>query len=775
MQGSIKGKITGIDDASRISQRYRYDAQGRLDFALTQDALYGSRYDANGNRTRLSVNGQHIDYAHSTDSNRLIQTRAAAPAWHAPMQINALSWASHSAAPITPLTHTSASIHYKSSGEITHLGSFTFRYNANGQPEHLYQGDAHRASYQYNSRAQRIAKKTASGKTTHYLYENNRLSAEINEQGRVQRQYLYLDHHPIAILELGQNYAVHTNHLGAPIAVTDQNQTLIWQARYAPFGQAEVDEDPDGNGIAFTLNLRLPGQYCDEESGLHYNHHRYYDPIACRYISSDPLGLAAGPNTYAYVENDPVNHIDPTGLLLFAFDGTDNSDKNVPGRQTTVYQFREAYRGDPRELNTRVHPGDPERVNWYYMTGAGRHDERSSFNAGTFDQVNLDIAFGTKTGARVAVMAEYFYSYIVGLDQAQKSGYAINDYLDIDIVGFSRGASQARIFANLLDAFLNGDDDFLILDTVVFDDTRHGGTFGNEYADFQRERPQRAREIIQRLCLNLNLRFLGLWDTVTHIGTSQKNDSRESDGNTGDTFQGIPDRVKYTAHAFSVNERREAFGSWSIYDRPEQQDQEIAPNSTRPLPGSTGYKIEKGFLGGHADIGGGFENSDLSDVAFMWMIDRAMDAGIPAGSDRGIDLNFIDGMRWNRVTRPFANDLVYEAPLGFDFIYNPGRLFRYLDAGEGTDVLQEDLNVPAGSRFLSFEQSIDFLETNIYADTSDKDDGLRVTELKKQPSVPVVSGIAPPTEAYLYQAWLKNNYDLDISITDGASSGGAGP
>ena len=93
-------------------------------------------------------------------------------------------------------------------------------------------------------------------------------------------------------------------------------------------------------------------------------------------------------------------------------------------------------------------------------------------------------------------------------------------------------------------------------------------------------------------------------------------------------------------------------------------------------------------------------------------------------------MQFIIDQGGNEVTQPFANDLVYEAPLGFDFIYNPGRLFRYLDAGEGTDVLQEDLNVPAGSRFLSFEQSLNFIETNIYADTSDDDDGLRVIEPK---------------------------------------------
>ena len=60
---------------------------------------------------------------------------------------------------------------------------------------------------------------------------------------------------------------------------------------------------------------RLPGQYEDAATGLHYNYWRDYDPRLGRYLQPDPIGLAGGDvNLYAYVWNDPLNRSDPYGL-----------------------------------------------------------------------------------------------------------------------------------------------------------------------------------------------------------------------------------------------------------------------------------------------------------------------------------------------------------------------------------------------------------------------------------------------------------------------------
>lgn len=80
-----------------------------------------------------------------------------------------------------------------------------------------------------------------------------------------------------------------------------------------PFGNNVPDENPSGLGT-FDLPLRLPGQYFDKETNLHYKYFWDYDPGLGIYKQSDPIGLSGGLNTYSYVKGNPLLFKDARGL-----------------------------------------------------------------------------------------------------------------------------------------------------------------------------------------------------------------------------------------------------------------------------------------------------------------------------------------------------------------------------------------------------------------------------------------------------------------------------
>ena len=110
-------------------------------------------------------------------------------------------------------------------------------------------------------------------------------------------------------------YYVHTDGLDTPRQVTrPADNVQMWTWFSDPFGTDAANPNPSGAG-AFTENSRLPGQIFSGTAGLHENGFRDYDPAIGRYLESDPLGLAAGINTYSYVGANPIAHSDPLGLL----------------------------------------------------------------------------------------------------------------------------------------------------------------------------------------------------------------------------------------------------------------------------------------------------------------------------------------------------------------------------------------------------------------------------------------------------------------------------
>ena len=83
---------------------------------------------------------------------------------------------------------------------------------------------------------------------------------------------------------------------------------MVWAVSYRSYGNLALQHID-----ALDQALRFQGQYYDEETGLHYNRFRYYDPGCGRFINQDPIGLLGGTNNYQYVPN-PTGWVDPYGL-----------------------------------------------------------------------------------------------------------------------------------------------------------------------------------------------------------------------------------------------------------------------------------------------------------------------------------------------------------------------------------------------------------------------------------------------------------------------------
>jgi RHS repeat-associated protein len=155
---------------------------------------------------------------------------------------------------------------------------------------------------------------------------------------------------PLATVQDEKTYWYQCDQVGAPQELTDQEGNIVWAADYTVWGEATLRKTGTGGASRYARRrqaepppvleqpFRFQGQQFDEETGLHYNRFRYYDPNTGRYLKSDPAGLAGGLNTYAYVVGNPLSWIDPHGLskLTIAYnDGTSASIDN-PSAQDFV-------------------------------------------------------------------------------------------------------------------------------------------------------------------------------------------------------------------------------------------------------------------------------------------------------------------------------------------------------------------------------------------------------------------------------------------------------
>ncbi|MDI4498970.1 hypothetical protein E6P70_10170 [Moraxella nonliquefaciens] len=401
------------------------------------------------------------------------------------------------------------------------------------------------------------------------------------------------------------------NHLGRPRQVLDDNNELVWQLTPTDFGGVVNKELQDKTG--YTLNLRFTGQYFDKETGLYYNHHRYYDPKTGRYITPDPLGLAGGNNLYTYVNNSPVHYNDPVGLLLFAFDGTRNRDYDTNAPSNLV-KFRDAYRKDPNEpyfpnakWRGQVEPfsNHMKNNNIFYISGAGTEDKYTQIgsNGGVPSIWHLpDAGIGQSLTNRVDQMLIYMSEYLDKVIAERKEKQTKSDtHITLDIVGFSRGAASARMFASKLENLLSKDYNNKHPFQLPLLSPQYQSTHGT----------YRWKHGTNNLCgIKIKFNFMGLWDTVPSYGATITDDSKELAGK-GYAIT-VSSKWNKVVHAVAVNEHRSGFAVRSIFN--DQNQAKTYANSTN--------RIERGFLGAHSDIGGGYKSGDLSDLSLLWIIKR---------------------------------------------------------------------------------------------------------------------------------------------------------
>ncbi|WP_444929710.1 RHS repeat domain-containing protein [Microbulbifer sp. SSSA002] len=190
--------------------------------------------------------------------------------------------------------------------------------------------------YQYDPLGRRVGK-SSNSEYTNFLWDGDVLlrenKADIHTRQDLNTRTYYFEpgtFKPVALKEEEQVYHYHLDHLGTPDTLTNQEGEVVWSVAYKSYGNIAL-----AHKSQIEQSIRFQGQYFDEETGLHYNRFRYYDPEVGEFTQQDPVGLLGGSNSYQYVPN-PVEWVDPSGLT---------AAKEDPSRQVNAIAGPQVQKG----------------------------------------------------------------------------------------------------------------------------------------------------------------------------------------------------------------------------------------------------------------------------------------------------------------------------------------------------------------------------------------------------------------------------------------------
>ncbi|MDP2940513.1 MAG: RHS repeat-associated core domain-containing protein [Candidatus Omnitrophota bacterium] len=269
---------------NRLSLRSRHYPQAEQRFQYIYDATY--------QLTRVLGNQTH-SYDYDSVGNREV-----------------VDGTTYSANNLNQYTVVGAqSFTYDANGNLTSDGTNTYTYDVENRLTSIeHPGSS--IQYQYDGFGRRI-KKDVNGEVTYFIYDGDQIIEERDASGILKATYTYgtgIDE----VLTMYRNagtYYYHYDGLGSVTDITNQQGEVVESYRYDVYGLPNQTSQI-GNRFYFT------GRELDEESGLYYFRERYYSSIIGRFLQRDPLGTLPDINVYRYVLNNPVNYIDPYGLVI---------------------------------------------------------------------------------------------------------------------------------------------------------------------------------------------------------------------------------------------------------------------------------------------------------------------------------------------------------------------------------------------------------------------------------------------------------------------------
>ncbi len=289
-------RIVRVGGGEIVSRRFSYDAQSQL--TKLTDAFRGDvshAYNANEQlvRTTSSRRGTVV-YEYDQNGNLLRKGAETQLIYQSGDRLTARG------AVVYERDANSRIIAARAGDKVTR-----YVWDSFGQLVRVMHPDGSLTAFGYDGLGRRVYKDHG-GKRTDFYWAGDDLLCE--QTGESVTDYAISHFNPLIIWENGLIRHVSAPVISLPYELLNQDGDVVWRGVYDDWGGL-IEESSEGA----SNRLRLPGQYYDAETGLHYSRYRYYDPAIGQFISPDPIGLLGGLNEFAYALN-PINWADPLGL-----------------------------------------------------------------------------------------------------------------------------------------------------------------------------------------------------------------------------------------------------------------------------------------------------------------------------------------------------------------------------------------------------------------------------------------------------------------------------